>query len=542
MAYQVFARKYRPQTFGEVVGQEHVTRALRQALATGRAGHAYIFAGPRGVGKTTSARLLAKALNCEQPRDGEPCNQCPTCIDISRGTALDIIEIDAASYTGVDNIRELREQAMLVPVRAKRKVFILDEAHMLSKGAFNAFLKILEEPPAHVVFILATTESAQLPATVASRCQRFHFRRVGVAELVALLRDLVTREQITADDEALYLIARGVDGCVRDAESALEQVLAFASDGALTAAVVSAALGVVPQALALDLFAAVLADRGQEIITRLDEADREGHDPVRLAEAVLVLARIALLLRLQVPPAEIREAGTETVARIGELVSAVPAARVARLLDALLAAVHRMKQQEEHATTLLEVTLLRAGREALLPSLPELVAEVRALRNSADASAAPAPAPAAAVPAARPTKTAPAKPAAAGPRPAVPAWWNALLLAVRQESRQLHAVVAEATVTGYTDRELVLTFAPAKAYHAEQTEKQRPLLEGLMAKISGEKLQLRVTRAGGAAGPAPAAGGPAGKPAKAAPAPVNDDPLLGTLAQMFGGTVEKVDD
>src|ERR1700752_2212966 len=236
MAYQVLARKYRPQFFRDVVGQEHVTRTLLNALNQGRIAHGYIFSGHRGIGKTTIARILAMALNCrtavgaaERPTP-EPCGVCESCTEIRQGNAVDVIEIDAATNRGIDEIRELREAARYSPARDRFKIYILDEAHQITDAAFNALLKTLEEPPSHVVFMMATTQPEDIPQTIRSRCQHFSFRAVKFDYIMGQLRDIVTPEKIPADDDALALLAEAGDGSLRDALSILDQAIASTSD------------------------------------------------------------------------------------------------------------------------------------------------------------------------------------------------------------------------------------------------------------------------------------------------------------------------
>src|ERR1043166_155113 len=227
MKYQVIARKFRPQIFTDVVGQKPIVQTLQNAIQLNRIGHAYLFSGPRGVGKTTTARILAKGLNCVNGPTPTPCNVCPSCREIAAAQALDVLEIDAASNTGVDNIRELRESARYAPSRDRYKIFIIDEVHMLSTSAFNALLKILEEPPPHVVFIMATTERHKLPATILSRCQQFVFRSIAPADIQAHLRQIADRENAKIDDRALSYIVKASEGSMRDAQSLLDQIISF---------------------------------------------------------------------------------------------------------------------------------------------------------------------------------------------------------------------------------------------------------------------------------------------------------------------------
>lgn len=230
MAYQVTARKWRPQKFEDVVGQEHITATLKNAIKSNRIAHAYIFTGPRGVGKTTTARILAKALNCENPKDFEPCNECLMCKSINDSQTMDIIEIDGASNRGIDEIRTLRESVKYAPTRGKYKIYIIDEVHMLTKESFNAFLKTLEEPPAHTIFVFATTDIHKVPLTIISRCQRFDFRRIQLDTIKQTLSNIAKEENISIDDKTLTLIAKKADGALRDAQSLFDQVISFCGE------------------------------------------------------------------------------------------------------------------------------------------------------------------------------------------------------------------------------------------------------------------------------------------------------------------------
>lgn len=276
------ARKYRPQVFEDMVGQDAVSTTLKNAVASAQVAHAYLFYGPRGVGKTTSARLLAKALNCVKGPTPDPCGQCPSCVEVAAGSGIDVLEIDAASHTQVDKIREMIiETVSLAPTRDRRKIFIIDEVHMLSNHSFNALLKTLEEPPAHVVFILATTELAKIPPTIVSRCQRFRFRAVPPELTVVALERIAKAEKVKVEPEALAMIARAAGGALRDALSLFDQAMAF-SDGKVTAKTVAELLGTLPEDILLAAAKAVLAKDAAALSEPLARVDSEGFDPSQL--------------------------------------------------------------------------------------------------------------------------------------------------------------------------------------------------------------------------------------------------------------------
>ena len=285
-AYQVLARRARPQTFADVVGQEHVTQTLVNAIRAGRVAHAFVFSGMRGVGKTTTARILAKALNCENGPTAEPCNRCINCMEITEGRSLDVFEVDAASQTGIDAARELLETVKYQPASGRHRIYIIDEAHGLSKQAVDAFLKTLEEPPPHVKFILATTAAHKLPATVLSRCQRYDFRAVAGETVAAALGAIATREGVEADPEALLAIARESGGSMRDATSLLDQVLAFAG-GRIDAAAIAESLGLPDRRAVRELLAAVAARSASDALEVLARVQAQGTDLSRLCADLL---------------------------------------------------------------------------------------------------------------------------------------------------------------------------------------------------------------------------------------------------------------
>ena len=305
MSYRVFARKYRPQRFEEVVGQEHITRTLQNAITGKRLAQAYLFVGPRGVGKTSSARILAKALNClankGEPTDN-PCGVCDACLEIAEGRSLDVIEIDGASNNSVDSIRALRENAAYAPARGPFKVYLIDEVHMLSTAAFNALLKTLEEPPEHVKFLFATTEAQKVPATILSRCQRFDLRRLTPELIAGHLLQIAANENITLDPAAAAAIARGADGAMRDAESMLDQVVAFCGN-TITAADVQSVFGFTPRETVLGLTSALLALDTPAVLGIVKEQAEAGKDLARLLGDLVGLLRDILIGKVH-PPQE----------------------------------------------------------------------------------------------------------------------------------------------------------------------------------------------------------------------------------------------
>ena len=318
MSYQALYRKWRPQVFADVKGQDHIVKTLQNQIGSGRIGHAYLFCGTRGTGKTTVAKILARAVNCEHPVDGSPCGECPSCRQIAAGTSLNVVEIDAASNNGVENIREIREQVQYPPTEGKYRVYIIDEVHMLSTGAFNALLKTLEEPPSYVIFILATTEVHKIPITVLSRCQRYDFRRITLDTITARLKELTEAENMPVEEKALRYVAKAGDGSMRDALSLLDQCAAFHFGETLTYEHVLDVLGAVDNSVFRDLFHAIRENRTKDCILKLEEMVVQGRELSQFVVDFIWFLRNLLLLKTADDAEDLLDMSEDNLAQMRE--------------------------------------------------------------------------------------------------------------------------------------------------------------------------------------------------------------------------------
>ncbi len=372
MSYQVIARKWRPQSFTDVVGQNHITQTLSNALQNNRLPHALLFTGPRGTGKTSSARILAKALRCPHAKDFIPCGVCDSCLEIAQGNSLDVMEIDGASNNGVDAIRELRDTVAFMPSSGKYKVYIIDEVHMLSTSAFNALLKTLEEPPAHVIFIMATTEAQKIPQTILSRCQRFDFRRISTRQITEHLRIICNQEDVQAEEEALWIIARQGDGSMRDAQSLLDQVITFAN-GPLTRLIVIEILGLTDRSLLLEALNALIDRSSQSIMKVIEKISAAGFEPQLFSQDLLESIRNLLLVKIsEAQASQILEMPDSELQALQDMATRLPEEDIHLLFDMALKGGQDISRAQD-PRIVLEVWLLRMASAPKLVDLKSLL-------------------------------------------------------------------------------------------------------------------------------------------------------------------------
>src|SRR5271167_49038 len=399
MSYQVLARKYRPQKFSEVIGQEHVTRTLQNALEQGRTAHGYIFSGHRGIGKTTVARILAMALNCRSS-DGpvaEPCGICESCTEIRAGNSVDVIEIDAATNRGIDEIRELREATRYRPARDRFKIYILDEAHQITDAAFNALLKTLEEPPGHIVFMMATTQPEDIPQTIRSRCQHFSFHAVRFDDIVAQLRDIAGQEGIKADDNALAMLAEAGDGSMRDALSIMDQAIASCGP-TLSPEVVRGLVGSVPSEVLEDVMDAVARNSSEDVLRMVDRLLVEGQSAQHFARQMLRFLRNAMVAKVAGSDSQVLQISSDERARVTRVAERFSEEDLTRFMQIMLRTHGELGYKQEQRF-LLELGLLKLVHARRLLPLEELLsgeagkasAQGSASRSSAGSSRAVAP-------------------------------------------------------------------------------------------------------------------------------------------------------
>ena len=505
MGYLVLARKYRPQRFADVICQDHVTRTLGNAVQAGRLAHAILFVGPRGTGKTTIARILAKAINCAQGPTAEPCNQCRSCREITTGNAADVFEIDGASNTGVEQVRELRENLKYMPAHSPYKIYIIDEVHMLSVAAFNALLKTLEEPPPHVLFFFATTEPHKIPATILSRCQRHDLKRVPTRAIAEHLSTLCQREGRPVPVESLEMIAREADGCLRDALSLLDQILA-ASQGEVDPELVQDALGTLDRQRLMHLAGALLARDLPAVLDAVDNAYSHGLDLKKLYQDLCEQFRHMLVIRSVGAAEGLVDLPEAEISAIGRQVAGLSASRLSQTLDVMLRedAFVRLAPQPRLA---LETVLVRLVQVPPPLTIDALVAKLDALRQPMAGDSARTVSASATVPPAETVVVAGEEKTAAGDgRPDSPGAGEEtveqrLLAAIGRHHPKLSGVLPKCRVTQLEQDRITLE-VQGNGFQTELIQRERRAIEALCRNELGRELSLVIHAA---------ASGPSGK-------------------------------
>jgi DNA polymerase III subunit gamma/tau len=573
MSYQVIARKWRPQTFADVVGQGHVTRTLSNAIQSGRVAHAYIFSGARGVGKTTTARILAKALNCAKGPAAEPCNQCDSCREIGLGNSLDVIEIDAASNRGIDQIRELREMVRYAPASGRYKVVILDEAHMLTDEASNALLKTLEEPPDKVIFIMATTEPENLAETIRSRSQHFHFRALSFAEIAGALQQICEKENLTAEPGAIGVMARAAEGSLRDALSLLEQARAYCGAN-ITDAQVRELLGIVPGEILDELTGAIEARSAERVLELVHRLLAEGQNLQQFCREAIGHFRNLLVARVCGVTSDLISAPADERPQLKKVSETFSEEDLTRFFQILLHTDDDLRRKPDPRLHL-EMGLLRMVNAARLAPLEEILASLDggaiSTTASARASSAPAlaPSPASAVSSATfaaPTASRAAAAAAPARAPAVPvtaarldaspgaerigavaravsagdglaeAQVDSIMAAILSQEKFLGELVEHASRWEMSGNEVRLIFPTENRALAEMLQARDPMerLRNVASRILGQTVRVCVKLE------AVPIGGSSSNGARELRAKFEQDPIVRAMLERFGGQISDV--
>lgn len=383
MSYTALYRKWRPSTFEDVKGQDHIVKTLQNQISSGRIGHAYLFCGTRGTGKTSIAKIFARAVNCEHPSDGSPCNECGSCRSIQSGSSMNVVEIDAASNNGVENIREIREQVQYPPTEGRYRVYIIDEVHMLSTGAFNALLKTLEEPPSYVIFILATTEVHKIPITVLSRCQRYDFRRITIDTLTAHLKKLTTAEQIQAEDKALTYIAKAADGSARDALSLLDQCVAFHYGTLLTYDNVLEVLGAVDSSVFSGLLRSVINKQTTECIQKLEEMVIQGRELGQFVTDFIWYLRNLLLIKTAEDAEDMLEMSEDNIRQLREEAKMIDGETLMRYIR-IFSELSNQLRYASQKRVLIELALIKLTKPQMEQNLDSILQRLNELEDRLD--------------------------------------------------------------------------------------------------------------------------------------------------------------
>lgn len=472
MTYLALYRAWRPQLFSEVVGQEKTVTALRNAIKDGRLSHAYLFSGPRGTGKTSIAKIIARAVNCEHLEDGEPCNQCSSCRDINSGNFMDVVEIDAASNRGIDEIRDLREKVRILPAQGKKKVYIIDEVHMLTTEAFNALLKTIEEPPDSVIFILATTEVHKIPATILSRCQSYHFRRLTGEEITARLRQVADAGGMAIDAEALQLIARRANGGMRDALSSLDQIHSYKGDN-ISREDVQDVMGLVDDLFLGQLFDAVFAQDTAEIVRLLARALNQGKEAQQLARESALYMRDLLIYSVLGEDGDMAVVSPGGRTYLEGQKNLTTRDRLIKGLRKLMDTADRLRFSEGNRFQM-EIALLELGTLLVENNEPVEKPEPKPKKRNAPAR----------VEDNRNKKN-----------EAPDAVWSKILAGVKEKKIPTHALLTQGKLLGTKGNSVYVGYKKAYKFHKEKMEEKpnREILEGVLQEVMGRRMEVQFT-------------------------------------------------
>lgn len=475
MAYLALYRVWRPQKFQEVVGQEQTVTALRNSVRDNRLTHAYLFAGPRGTGKTSLAKILAKAVNCEQQQEGEPCNTCVCCRDINNGSFMDVIEIDAASNRGIDEIRDLREKVRILPAQGKKKVYIIDEVHMLTTEAFNALLKTLEEPPDSVIFILATTELHKIPSTILSRCQKYNFRRLTLLQINSRLQDVARSSGIDFDEDALALIARRANGGMRDALGMLDQLYSY-KDSRISRTDVLEVLGLVDDLFVARLIEAVIEHDAGQIVDMLGTALNQGKEAAQLARETALYLRDLLLYKVTGEQAELMMAGAESLAYLQKQALKLEPNDILQALRMIMETGEKLRFSESHKF-LLELVFLEIADFLATPKL------------EAEKSLPDQPAPEKR----RDKRPPPVRTEHSDRNDAREVLWNRMLAGVKEKKIPTHALLSQGKLLGTKGDTMFIGFRKGYKFHKDRMEEKsnREILDVVIKEIFGRELEVQ---------------------------------------------------
>lgn len=536
--YQVLARKWRPQQFDEVVGQQHITTTLTNAIEQGRLAHAYLFVGPRGTGKTSTARIFAKALNCVKGPTATPCDKCDNCREIAEGRSLDVLEIDGASNNGVEQVRELRETVRYAPARAKFKIYIIDEVHMLSTAAFNALLKTLEEPPGHVKFFFATTEPQKVLPTILSRCQRFDLRRIPAGLIVKHLKEIAKKEKVTIDDAALAAIARGAEGGLRDAESALDQLIAFCGTKIAEKDVLGV-FGLVAHDQIAALTDAVVDGQTNKALALLKDLDEAGKDLPRLLADLLDHYRNLLVVTLGAGGDNLDVADTDL-----ELLQAqakrIDADAVLRVIDALAAAEGKLRYALSKRV-LFEIALIKAIKAREAVGIDAVLKKLNELKSGGISAGAAAP----------PVNSKPVTGEPPAPATSLDEAWNHAVEHLGKVMPLSRTYLIGTRAIGLRGNTFVIGFEPEFGDRREYVDnaRNREVLQSKLKELLRRDVQLKFEVSAASslpAKPAAPASAPAAVPTRPVPATkknlddFKDDPLIKKALEIFKGTIVDV--